>query len=115
VFYFSNGNRPGIKGTHISQFILTSDKDHIESMLSVLFDHQIGHVLIEGGAYLLQQFIDRDAWDEAWVIRSAHTLDHGIKAPNVRGRLLDQLQSESDTLVGIQRKENQESSLVNPV
>ncbi len=50
-------------------------------LLSELYRRKIGVVLVEGGAKLLQSFIDANLWDEARVINGDKYLGHGIKAP----------------------------------
>lgn len=47
----------------------------------VLFNKNIQSVIIEGGSFTLQQFIDADLWDEAFVFKSNVLLNDGTKAP----------------------------------
>jgi diaminohydroxyphosphoribosylaminopyrimidine deaminase/5-amino-6-(5-phosphoribosylamino)uracil reductase len=53
----------------------------IESIVKKLYDLQIQSVFIEGGATILQAFIDANLWDEAKVIVGDSTFNDGIKAP----------------------------------
>ncbi len=59
----------------------------IESILSYGYQHQIQSIIIEGGAKLLQSFINHSLWDEARVIRSRFTIGNkevnGIQAPHL--------------------------------
>ncbi len=54
----------------------------IPQVLSVLYQQKIQSVLIEGGAKLLQSFIDENLWDEARVITNVEmVIGKGIDAP----------------------------------
>ena len=49
--------------------------------MQVLYKHQIQSVIIEGGAYTLNQFIEHDIWDEAWVFKAENLfLNNGTKS-----------------------------------
>ncbi|MEP6792816.1 MAG: hypothetical protein ABJB16_00705, partial [Saprospiraceae bacterium] len=74
---------------------------HPEQILTALFSNRIGILLIEGGAYVHQLFIDQHAWDEAWVIRAEHELNSGIKAPVVKGILKEDVTMSSDQIITI--------------
>src|SRR6185503_7347200 len=101
VYYFSQKQNDQINGGHIHKNILNDNKTDIDQMLAYLYDHQIGVVMVEGGAYVHNLFIQQNKWDEAWAIQTDHSLNEGIHAPNVRGKILDKLTSGSDTIVGI--------------
>jgi riboflavin biosynthesis pyrimidine reductase len=103
VFYFSTQENPIVVGAHIHTFILNSTEDHVIQILAVLFVHQIGILLVEGGAYVQNLFIKQNMWDEAWVIRTQHPLDEGILAPNVWGRKIDKIKIGSEVIVGVKR------------
>ena len=47
-----------------------------------LYEHQIQSVIVEGGNFTLQQFIDTNIWDEAIIIKNENlVLENGTKAP----------------------------------
>lgn len=48
-----------------------------ERILEILYEQQIQSVIIEGGRFTLQQFIDENLWDEAIIIKN-----HGLKLYN---------------------------------
>jgi len=59
-----------------------------DSFLELVFDylHNIGiqSVIVEGGAKLIQSFINEDLWDEARVFEAEKVFfDKGIKAPSI--------------------------------
>lgn len=65
-----------------TKFRTLNNQNTIEGILDILYKEQIQSVIVEGGAKLLQQFIDLDLWDEAFVIKNPElTLLNGTKAP----------------------------------
>ncbi len=61
----------------------TAPTDIVDQICSILHQHDIHSVLIEGGAQTLQAFIDADRWDEARVFTGATALHEGIPAPTL--------------------------------
>lgn len=56
----------------------------LNDLMQHLYEEQIQSLVIEGGRYTLQQFIDHELWDEAIVIKNNELLlDNGTKAPNL--------------------------------
>ena len=103
VYYFSEKENPNILLSHINKQTF-QPTEHIPQILSTLFQNKIGIVLVEGGTYLINKFIEANLWDEAWVIKSNHDLNRGIQAPSVKGKLIDEFSSATDTVVGIQNE-----------
>jgi len=63
----------------------------IPQILSALYKLQVQSVLVEGGAKLLQSFIDAELWDEARVIGNAQlTIGKGVNAPVLANNTLIQ-------------------------
>ncbi len=61
-------------------------KDLIPQLLDALYQLKLQSVIVEGGARLLQSFIDANAWDEARVIVSANNVEdqrNSIPAPRL--------------------------------
>ena len=64
------------------KYVKIETSNFISSIGKVLYENQIQSVLIEGGALLLQQFIDAKMWDECFIIKNnSLTLENGTKAP----------------------------------
>ena len=105
VFYFSKNKNTNITAENISCFQLSDEKNPINEMISVLFEHNIGKLLVEGGSHTLQLFIERNLWDEAWVIQTQHPLQKGLTAPSLSGRLLSRIELGQDRIIGMQRIE----------
>ncbi|MDH3381799.1 MAG: dihydrofolate reductase family protein, partial [Flavobacteriaceae bacterium] len=57
----------------------------IEQLLSVLQQHEIQSVIVEGGKQLLESFINLNYWDEARVFVGINSLKNGIEAPKING------------------------------
>lgn len=60
-----------------------------QQICSVLYNHNIQSVIIEGGSKTLQTFINTNLWDEANVYTGASTFPSGIVVPKFSGKLVD--------------------------
>jgi diaminohydroxyphosphoribosylaminopyrimidine deaminase / 5-amino-6-(5-phosphoribosylamino)uracil reductase len=70
------------EGEKVSFYKINKEEKIIPQILNVLHHLQIQSVIIEGGAKLLQSFIDDNLWDEARVItNTAMQIAEGIAAP----------------------------------
>ena len=76
----------------------------INTILHQLYQKNIISVLVEGGANVLQQFIDNNLWNEAHIISSdknliqhlTFSIQHSIKAPIITGSLTQSFQLENN-------------------
>jgi diaminohydroxyphosphoribosylaminopyrimidine deaminase/5-amino-6-(5-phosphoribosylamino)uracil reductase len=68
------------------------------AICSLLFEANINSVIIEGGAKTLQLFIESALWDEARVFIGKSVFMEGIKAPKLKGKLINEQQLLDDTL-----------------
>ncbi len=63
-------------------FIKIEKENFLENLMQKLFDQQIQSVIIEGGSFTLQHFIDQHLWDETIIIKNENLeLLNGTKAP----------------------------------
>jgi diaminohydroxyphosphoribosylaminopyrimidine deaminase / 5-amino-6-(5-phosphoribosylamino)uracil reductase len=70
------------EGEMISFYQVDKKEKIIHQVLSVLYQQKIQSVIVEGGAKLLQSFIDEDFWDEARVITNVEmVIGKGVDAP----------------------------------
>ncbi|MBC9932402.1 bifunctional diaminohydroxyphosphoribosylaminopyrimidine deaminase/5-amino-6-(5-phosphoribosylamino)uracil reductase RibD [Chitinophaga qingshengii] len=53
----------------------------LPQLMQHLYQRHIQSVLVEGGPYVLQRFLETDLWDEARVITGTATLPDGLAAP----------------------------------
>jgi diaminohydroxyphosphoribosylaminopyrimidine deaminase/5-amino-6-(5-phosphoribosylamino)uracil reductase len=65
----------------ISLVKINFDDSLIQTILSDLFARGIQSLIVEGGAKLLNSFLDAQIWDEARVFRGQESFKEGIKAP----------------------------------
>ncbi|MFC3826931.1 MULTISPECIES: bifunctional diaminohydroxyphosphoribosylaminopyrimidine deaminase/5-amino-6-(5-phosphoribosylamino)uracil reductase RibD [Niastella] len=79
---------------------VTQDVSLVHQIVHALYQLKIQSVLVEGGAQLLQSFIDEGAWDEIRVItNNEQVVGQGLPAPRLQsGQLLHQETFYSDTL-----------------
>ncbi len=64
------------------QFIRLNKDNFLQELMEALYKEQIQSVIIEGGRFTLQQFINANLWDEAIVIKNENLkLENGTKAP----------------------------------
>lgn len=67
-------------------------------VLFQLYLQDIQSVIIEGGAQTLQIFIDAGLWDEARIFTSPIFWGEGIKAPQIKGNIKEQISLGHDQL-----------------
>jgi diaminohydroxyphosphoribosylaminopyrimidine deaminase / 5-amino-6-(5-phosphoribosylamino)uracil reductase len=77
-----NEHRHGDEG-NTSYYQVGRDASIVQQILNGLYQLNIQSVLVEGGARLLQSFIDEDVWDEARIIRSKTVGGKGLAAPEL--------------------------------
>ncbi len=69
---------------HITELRLAGTGDPLPALMRhLLKSHDLGVIMVEGGATLLQSFINVDLWDECRVITTPHVLDQGLSAPDI--------------------------------
>lgn len=75
-----NSKKNAVEGRN--NFIKIERENGIAEVLERLYQLQIQSVLIEGGAFTLQQFISENLWDESVIIKNGNLiLENGTKAP----------------------------------
>jgi diaminohydroxyphosphoribosylaminopyrimidine deaminase / 5-amino-6-(5-phosphoribosylamino)uracil reductase len=73
-------------------------KGVLPQILAVLYHMEIQSLIIEGGATTLNHFIRQSLWDEARIFTTTHELSYGKLAPHLSGKLIEELNIESDHL-----------------
>lgn len=68
----------------IEQVLIDFDKEIIPQILHFLHGRGVQRLLVEGGATLLQGFIDSELWDEAYVETAPFALGKGVEAPRLK-------------------------------
>ncbi|MFC6268393.1 bifunctional diaminohydroxyphosphoribosylaminopyrimidine deaminase/5-amino-6-(5-phosphoribosylamino)uracil reductase RibD [Frigoriflavimonas asaccharolytica] len=70
------------------KFIKIEKENLLQNLLQKLYEEQIQSVIIEGGSYTLQKFINENLWDETIIIKNNELLvENGTKAPTFEGKL----------------------------
>lgn len=84
----------------VGYYQVTQDVSLIHQMMNALYQMNIQSILVEGGAYLLQSFIDEGIWDEARIITNEQmTVGSGLHAPILKDQqLVSAEQIFSDTI-----------------
>ena len=87
---------------------LDPDKKILAQVLVALHANQIQSVIVEGGAKLLQSFIDEGMWDEARIISNVQlTIGNGLNAPHLKNNLPAEKQKiGSDTITFFKNERN---------
>ena len=88
--------------------LATKDKTHyldipsgpemIPKLLDKLSEAQKAILMVEGGAHLINQFIQQGYWNEARVLEAVKTIENGIPAPQIPKSFDHKFQIGSDNL-----------------
>lgn len=60
-----------------------TQNDWLPKMLAQLAQQKIAHLTVEGGAWLLQEFVKHDLWDEARVFTTTANWKNGLASPSL--------------------------------
>lgn len=74
------------------------NKPIANQICSILYNHNIQSVIVEGGAKTLNAFLNENLWDEARINEGNVTIEDGIIAPDISGRLVVEDHIDSDTI-----------------
>mgnify|MGYP002629388282 CR=1 FL=1 len=75
---------------------LNQEQDVIPQILNCLYTKNVNSVIVEGGAFTLQQFIDLGLWDEARILTGKNNLKEGILAPKIEGKIMGEFKFMGD-------------------
>ncbi|MCL2416575.1 MAG: bifunctional diaminohydroxyphosphoribosylaminopyrimidine deaminase/5-amino-6-(5-phosphoribosylamino)uracil reductase RibD [Bacteroidales bacterium] len=70
----------------------------LSEILSDLYLQNIQSIIVEGGAKLLQSFIEKNLWDEARILTGNKQLSSGLKAPKIQGKEICSTEIEGDKM-----------------
>lgn len=72
------------------RLIRINKENFLENLMGKLYENQIQSLIVEGGSFTLQQFIDAELWDEAIIIKNENMkLSNGTKAPKFQNGNLE--------------------------
>lgn len=83
TLHLKDGSTPTVIYTH----------GNIDEILEDLYNRGIQSLLVEGGAELLQSFIDKGLWDEARIETAPFCLNKGVSAPILKDEQLEREQN----------------------
>lgn len=88
------------RGQEVKFYQVTEDVSLVHQIVNALYQLKVQSVLVEGGAKLLQSFIDEDIWDEARIIKNDELrIINGLSAPVLKKNLkVSEQKIFSDTL-----------------
>jgi diaminohydroxyphosphoribosylaminopyrimidine deaminase/5-amino-6-(5-phosphoribosylamino)uracil reductase len=89
-----------VKKQGLAFYQVSDDASLVPQILNALYQLRIQSVMVEGGAQLLQSFIDENSWDEARVITNEKLVaGEGLAAPRLdKACLINEESIFSDTL-----------------
>jgi diaminohydroxyphosphoribosylaminopyrimidine deaminase/5-amino-6-(5-phosphoribosylamino)uracil reductase len=70
-----------------------------QQIMADLYHRKVLSVIIEGGAYTINQFIATGLWDEARIFTSPAVMTSGIPAPDVHGVIHEEQDIAGDSLI----------------
>ncbi|MFV8226626.1 bifunctional diaminohydroxyphosphoribosylaminopyrimidine deaminase/5-amino-6-(5-phosphoribosylamino)uracil reductase RibD [Christiangramia aquimixticola] len=73
-------------------------QDLVKAITEICYKYEIQSLIVEGGRYTLQQFIDSGTWDEARIFTGNKRFEKGIPAPELIGTLNKQYSIQGDML-----------------
>jgi diaminohydroxyphosphoribosylaminopyrimidine deaminase/5-amino-6-(5-phosphoribosylamino)uracil reductase len=96
-------------------YIKTEDVMSLQNIMRELFLLNIQSVLVEGGATLLQSFIDDKLWDEARVIKNESlTIENGINAPGLSNYIMEHKQEDTGDVITYFKYSGPQSTVHSP-
>ena len=98
---------PEKRSSSIQQIVTEDSSKTLNSLLNHCKEHQIQTLLVEGGSQVINQFLERDLWDEAIIFKSNSKLIEGIKAPSIDQKPLKIINSASDKVIIHRNNANQ--------
>jgi diaminohydroxyphosphoribosylaminopyrimidine deaminase/5-amino-6-(5-phosphoribosylamino)uracil reductase len=82
--YSSGSPSPLVEREGVRYYQVAEDAGLVHQIVNALYQLKIQSVLVEGGARLLQSFIDEELWDEIRIIKNEKLIiNNGLPAPEV--------------------------------
>jgi len=79
----------GLRSIGVEYYQVTEDVNFVHQIMNALYQLNIQSVIVEGGAQLLQSFIDDNSWDEARIISNENLIiGNGLPAPALKNHNL---------------------------
>jgi len=89
---------------HVSYCKTNFTKNILPQVMKELYDRKIISVIVEGGAHLLNSFIEDNLWDEARIFTGNKFFKSGVKSPLIKGREVSRMFLGEDELLIIRNQ-----------
>lgn len=96
IIYTKHNQTPINDSTEIIQ--IDNNSDIAMQVTQNLYKKGIQSIIVEGGLYTLTHFINNNLWDEARIFLGTTNLHSGIKAPRIKGKVIQEKHILSDKL-----------------
>jgi len=93
------------KGNDPERITLDS-KQSLQQQIRLLYERKIQSLMVEGGAKLLQSFLNENLWDEIQIEVAAFPLNKGVAAPAPKGILQNVQKCENSVLFHYKNSSN---------
>lgn len=86
--------------SNLVYYQVTEDVNLVHQIVNALYQMKIQSVIVEGGARLLQSFIDEEIWDEARMIKNEKLIiNNGLAAPEIKSeKIKEEMQVLDDAI-----------------
>lgn len=103
-------NKEQDNDTMLSYHLLDKNKGDLSQIMEELYKERLQSVIVEGGAKLLQSFINPGLWDEARVISNQElVIGNGVVAPALKkSKLIKEEKMDTDIISFFVKKDNNE-------
>ncbi|MEE9374643.1 MAG: bifunctional diaminohydroxyphosphoribosylaminopyrimidine deaminase/5-amino-6-(5-phosphoribosylamino)uracil reductase RibD [Saprospiraceae bacterium] len=86
--------------------VITLEFWSLAKILEVIYSYKIHSLIIEGGQKIIKWFVKENLWHDAFIITAEKvSLNEGIKAPNITGRLIKTFDMKADKIHHIRNEE----------
>ncbi|TDQ31642.1 bifunctional diaminohydroxyphosphoribosylaminopyrimidine deaminase/5-amino-6-(5-phosphoribosylamino)uracil reductase RibD [Zeaxanthinibacter enoshimensis] len=82
----------------LKHWTIDFDKDIALQLCELMYGENINSVIVEGGARTLEAFIQAGLWDEARVFTGTTRFGTGLKAPEIKGKIIRESKIGTDHL-----------------
>jgi diaminohydroxyphosphoribosylaminopyrimidine deaminase/5-amino-6-(5-phosphoribosylamino)uracil reductase len=87
---------------NVTYFNSNFEENHLADFMGKIYQQQIGTLIVEGGAKVLQSFIDANLWDEARIFHTPKTIGKGgITAPILKDSTLQSTHQILDDILKV--------------
>jgi len=84
---------------HVKYLKTDFSRNILPFVMASLYERKINSIIIEGGAHLLNSFIEDSMWDEARVFTGDKFFKEGLRAPVVKGEEVSRISVGADELL----------------